>query len=166
MQAMEYAIIADNVSGALASGFSSNGKGINETGAVWTVLSFKNLSGTVIKKGEEKDTWTLTREGDYPILSNEYPTEYTITLTKTGNINESHFNWEVSVQGFRTERGGYECTFNSDGKILFTGVDNPKGWDNCKGSLFMFVTKYGKVVDKCCLICDGGRSSYRFYNGL
>ena len=137
--------------------FDMGGKALTEEGAVW-ILKRENssLSGLKITcKG--KDTWLMERSGDYPILSSTYPTEYSMTVVRSKGEIESHYNWDVTLNGKRNEKEGYACSFSSDGPLKFTYVSgSTSNWSSCTGYLMMSVTKNSTLVDEACLILNGG----------
>lgn len=149
--------------GADALSFNTGGKKLTDEGAVWTLTREGSVfNGLKITRTGE-NSWEMERSGEYPILGVIYPTSYKISVVRGSSKNASHYDWDVSLNGKRTEKEGYACAFSSDGVLSFTyEKGNTADWNSCKGYLMMSVTKNNKAVDEACLVLDGGESEAAF----
>ena len=157
LQQMENALFISERDGTGAS-FDKGGKALTDDGAVWTLTREGSaLKGLTITRQSE-DTWLMERKGDYPILDVVYPTNYKMTVVKGESQTASHYNWDVTITGDRTEKEGYSCRFSSDGVLKFSyEKGNTSDWDKCQGYLMMSVKKNNEAVDEACLVLDGGQ---------
>ena len=83
MRALENALEFNSfgsVSNSRTSSYHSNGKDLWTPGAEWTVNAVTSIKGVKISKDAADSTWTLTRDADYGMAGNTYPTAYSITL--------------------------------------------------------------------------------------
>lgn len=144
--------------------FKTNGKAIEEQGAVWTLKdSDKGFPGMKLSC-LGNDVWTLEWSGDYKVGSSYYPTQFVITGkrgSKIGKDTGSHYNWEISIEGKRTEDLGYSCSFLSE-KLEYTGDEHTSfdRWSAVKGELEMIIYQNSSVLETWLVIYRGeGKTS-------
>ena len=119
--------------------------------------------GMKIEKADE-NLWHLDYEGLFAFDNKSYQTGFTMTATR---LNEKkHADWDVTIQGSRTEREGYRCTFESLGAITYQALYTDTGWDLLYGRLSMLVFNKDGKKDGCLLTFDGAPSQAQFVRGL
>ena len=119
--------------------------------------------GMKIEKADE-NLWHLDYEGLFAFDNQSYQTGFTMTATR---LNEKkHADWNVTIQGSRTEREGYRCTFESLGAITYQALDTDTGWNLLYGRLSMLVFNKDGKKDGCLLTFDGAPSQAQFVRGL
>lgn len=140
---------------------------------IWTVgASFvyeNNLSvrGVTITKDAADSTWTLSRSGTYPINGIDFPTDYTINARMAkGMGTANHYDWNLTINGERTEDKGYACTFSCNDPMQYKSSYSPYGmWTSIFGKIIMYVTKNGAQIDKAVLEFKGDPNT-PFYANL
>jgi hypothetical protein len=168
MRALENALEFNSfgsVSNSRTSSYHSNGKNLWEPGAEWTVNAVTSIKGVKISKDAADSTWTLTRDADYGMAGNTYPTAYSITLRMHKGENY-HFDWEVSAQGTRTESKGYGCKFWTDGPINYQTANSGYNWSMAFGTIWMEVNCEEEIVDRAFIRYNGSTSDFRYMRGL
>ncbi len=168
MRALENALEFNSfgsVSNSRTSSYHSNGKDLWTPGAEWTVNAVTSIKGVKISKDAADSTWTLTRDADYGMAGNTYPTAYSITLRMHKGENY-HFDWEVSAQGTRTESKGYSCKFWTDGPINYQTAKSGYNWSEAFGTMWMEVNCGDEIVDRAFIRYNGSTSDYRYMRGL
>lgn len=168
MRALENALEFNSfgsVSNSRTSSYHSNGKDLWTPGAEWTVNAVTSIKGVKISKDAADSTWTLTRDADYGMAGNTYPTAYSITLRMHKGENY-HFDWEVSAQGTRTESKGYGCKFWTDGPVNYQTAESGYNWSEAFGTMWMEVYCGEEIVDRAFIRYNGSTSDYRYMRGL
>ena len=168
MRALENALEFNSfgsVSNSRTSSYHSNGKDLWTPGAEWTVNAVTSIKGVKISKDVADSTWTLTRDADYGLAGNTYPTAYSITLRMHKGENY-HFDWEVSAQGTRTESKGYGCKFWTDGTVNYKTAESGYNWSKAFGTMWMEVNCGEEIVDRAFIRYNGSTSDYRYMRGL
>lgn len=168
MRALENALEFNSfgsVSNSRTSSYHSNGKDLWTPGAEWTVNAVTSIKGVKICKDAADSTWTLTRDADYGLAGNTYPTAYSITLRMHKGENY-HFDWEVSANGTRTESKGYGCKFWTDGTVNYQTAESGYNWSKAFGTMWMEVNCGEEIVDRAFIRYNGSTSDYRYMRGL
>lgn len=168
MRALENALEFNSfgsVSNSRTSSYHSNGKDLWTPGAEWTVNAVTSIKGVKISKDVADSTWTLTRDADYGLAGNTYPTAYSITLRMHKGEN-FHFDWEVTANGTRTESKGYGCKFWTDGPINYQTAKSGYNWSEAFGTMWMEVNCGEEIVDRAFIRYNGSTSDYRYMRGL
>lgn len=168
MRALENALEFNSfgsVSNSRTSAYHSNGKDLWTPGAEWTVTAVTSIKGVKISKEAADSTWTMTRDGDYNIGGNIYPTTYSITLRMHKGDNY-HFDWEVTATGTRKESKGYGCKFWSEGSVNYQVGESGYNWSTAFGTVWMEVSCYEEIVDKAFIRYNGSTSDFRYMRGL
>ena len=155
--------------------FAINGS-LTKPSVQWAVKAKDSgLCGMTLRCDEADTRWTLSFEGDYLLgqefYSNIYPTK--ITLSATRKTQEQASGWLCVLEGERTERKGYKCTFWANAQtqqegLLFLNTRGAQasGWDKVYGNLYMNVYKDKEAVDACCLSFEGSPALATFVRGL
>ncbi len=149
-------LVVDNLK-ALERNLAS---GSAKTQAQTSVKEYSDaLPGLRIDKAEGDSTWILTNEDlDYKLNDKSYPTSYTITARMLPKTAHTFHDWEVSVDGSRTERKGYSCTFTTNDRPLTYSADySGYSWSTCHGTLLMFIYKDNVQVDALALSLRGDK---------
>ncbi len=166
-KALGYDALSSSVAGKVGSSdsYRTGGLSIWSSEARWTVNAVEPVEGVQIRRAHADSTWSLTRDADYRLGGNPYPTRYAMTVRMLGRNPSGYADWAVSLKGERTERKGYSCKFDTPDAMTFVagGSDD---WVRCEGRLFVEVFRNGTKVDKCCIQYSGGRPDYQFINGL
>lgn len=168
MRALENALEFNSfgsVSNSRTSSYHSNGKDLWTPGAEWTVNAVTSIKGVKISKDAADSTWTLTRDADYGMAGNVYPTAYSITLRMHKGENY-HFDWEVTANGTRTESKGYGCRFWTDGAVNYLTAESGYNWSKAFGTIWMEVNCGDEIVDRAFIRYNGSTSDYRYMRGL
>ena len=151
--------------------YVSGGKSLRTVGTRWTVNSKKKVKGTEIEC-LAADKWSVTWKGKYGLnyyygSEDEYAYETTVSMTATmiKETTTNHFDWTVVVNGDRTERKGYACTFSTAPDMTYSNTKpDSYVWDMCNGSASMLVTKNGEKVDLVRMDYLG--ETTRYFRGL
>ena len=151
--------------------YVSGGKSLRTVGTHWTVNSKKKVKGTEIEC-LAADKWSVTWKGKYGLnyyygSEDEYAYETTVSMTATmvKETTANHFDWTVVVNGDRTERKGYACTFSTAPDMTYSNTKpDSYVWDMCNGSASMLVTKNGEKVDLVRMDYLG--ETTRYFRGL
>lgn len=165
LQVLENALYADLLASGGAVSYETGGKSLRTPGAEWKVKYLDGYKGLSLKCLGE-DSWTLRYEGDYLLGSNTYPTRYTLTARSAVKEKENHYDWDVTLDGYRTEKGGYSCHFWTDSPLRYQSDGEIRGWSNCFGVLMMTVYKDGQGIDGTMLELNGPLSSANFHQGV
>ena len=169
LKTLENALYADHLGGSStedSASYEKGGKSLRTQGATWKVTYLSGLVGLTIT-ADGDNSWTMRWDDDMDLDGNTYPTKYTLTATCTEDMSQkSHFNWEVTLDGSRTEREGYACHFWTRAPLLYEvqGASDAR-WASCTGILFMEVSKNGKGVDGCTLQLQGPMSNALYRRG-
>ena len=164
--------------------YVSSGKSLRAVGTEWTVNSKKSIKGVSIKC-VAADTWELEWSGPYCLHAYSYRNDYyereqdrdndkytyetrcKVTAKMLKETTTNHFDWQVVMDGERTEREGYACTFTSAPDMTFAsseGLRSRSSWDSCEGAATMIVTKNGEKVDMARMDYLG--TDTRYFGGL
>ncbi len=151
--------------------YVSGGKSLRTVGTRWTVNSKKKVKGTEIEC-LAADKWSVTWKGKYGLnyyygSEDEYAYETTVSMTATmvKETTSNHFDWTVVVNGDRTERKGYACTFSTAPDMTYSNTKpDSYVWDMCNGSASMLVTKDREKVDLVRMDYLG--ETTRYFRGL
>ena len=157
--------------------YISGGVSIRTIGTQWTINSKKVIKGVTIKCIAD-DTWELDWTGPYSLTGNgydyyadndeyAYKTHCKVTAKMLKKTAYTHYDWLVTMNGERTERKGYACTFSSSPDMTFTTSEASKSyssWDSCEGAATMIVTKNGEKVDMARMDYLG--TDTRYFGGL
>jgi len=122
------------------------------------------LPGMKIEEIED-NMWYLSYNGLFPFDNMSYQTEFTMVAIKL-NEDDRYANWDVTINGSRTEREDYRCTFESLGSIIYMAENVTEGWDMLYGRLSMLVFNKDGKKDGCMLTFDGSPSEAQFVRGL
>lgn len=122
-----------------------------------------HFTGMKIEKAEE-NVWHLSFEGPFPFDDRSYQTAFNMTATKLNE--EKHADWDVVINGTRTEREGYRCAFESLGAITYKALNTNNGWDYLFGRLSMIVYNKDGKKDGCLMQFEGAPSQAQFVRGL
>lgn len=151
--------------------YISGGKSLRTVGTCWTVNSKKKVKGTEIEC-LAADKWSVSWKGKYGLnyyygSEDEYAYETTVSITATmvQETTTNHYDWTVVVNGDRTERKGYACTFATEPDMKYSNTKpDSYVWDMCNGSASMLVTKNGEKVDLVRMDYLG--ETTRYFRGL
>lgn len=167
LKALESALYADKISsGGPMRSYDTNGIPLHAKGAVWTVKYISGFEGLQITALGD-DSWQLDWDGDYALDGNTFPTRYTLTATCLSTMSQSdHFDWEVGLDGTRTERIGYSCHFWTDKPLWYENSSRSDYWSSCSGLLMMEVFKDSKGIDGSTLQLRGAPSNAVYRHGV
>lgn len=121
------------------------------------------FSGMKIVQAQD-NVWHLSFKGPFAFDDRSYETAFSMAATKLND--EKHADWEVTITGYRTEREGYRCTFESVGTITYKALGTSSGWDYLSGRLSMIVYNKDGKKDGCLMYFDGAPSQAQFVRGL
>ena len=162
LEELEEALGYDEQSAASQAFYDMKGD-LKQPGGIWVLRRESLMKGLVLRMLEE-EVWVLDFDGDLLLSIDTYPTSFTIRAERIDAQNP-HTDWKVTLQGQRTERNGYSCTFSSDGPISYEVLFTDRLWQ-AFGSLQMDVFKDNTLVDKAFLSLRGPRSAAAFAPGL
>lgn len=168
LKTLENALYADQlgISPDKSVSYDTGGKSLREKGAVWTLKYMSGFEGLRMTALGE-DSWLLEWDGDFDLGNNTYPTRYALTATCRDDMTQlSHFDWEVALDGTRTERDGYACHFWTENPLWYeVQGKSDEYWSSCTGLLVMEVTKNGKSIDGSTLQMKGYPSDAIYRRG-
>ncbi|MBQ9192438.1 MAG: hypothetical protein IJ156_01795 [Bacteroidales bacterium] len=136
---------------------------LSQTGSTWVLQRECRLKGLVINK-LDGEVWKLDYDGDLSLQDDSYPTRFTIRAVRM-DPQSSHADWTITLEGSRTEREGYACTFESNGSIRYEALSEDRLW-YAYGVLQMNVTRNGTLVDQAFLSLNGPRNASGFVHKL
>lgn len=136
-------------------------------GVTWTVTGRdRDLNGMTLKN-IGTDTWELTYSGPYALQGESYPVSFILKAKRGTLVKNNHYNWAVTLNGNRTEREGYACSFKTSATVLYTcGNENISGWDKLEGSYLLTVLKDNQSIDLWIMDFNGSPSKAEFRMGL
>lgn len=164
-------LVQDNGRGT-SGHFDISGGSLLANGVAWTVIADDSLLKGLTLKCTGASTWTLTYTGDYSLLGERYPVDFTLVAAQGTLIKGHHYNWNVTLAGDRTEREGYRCKFSTDGLVKYQVAmeqdvpANYPGWNKVDGSFLMEIYKETKLVDVWQLDFAGYPSDAQFTRSL
>lgn len=166
---LEKALEVNDRGGSRSSHFDMTGD-LMSNGVMWTVTESGNrLYGMTLKKGTG-DAWMLVFDGNYAVGEDDYPTRFTLRAERGAQNAPYHFNWTVTLNGERVERGGYSCQAETTVPLQYQlGVgynQSTSGWNMMYGTLMMSVYKDSKLIDLCELVFNGNPGSAKYTRGL
>ena len=133
----------------------------------WTVTGRdRDLKGMTIKN-IGSDTWELTYDGPYILQGESYPVNFILKAKRGTLVKSNHYNWAVTLNGNRTEREGYACTFKTKATVLYQCTsESATGWNNLDGTYLLTVLKDNKDIDLWVMDFSGSPSKAEFRMGL
>ena len=133
----------------------------------WTVTGRdRDLKGMTLKN-IGSDTWELTYTGPYALRGESYPVSFILKAKRGTLVKNNHYNWAVTLNGNRTEREGYACSFKTSATVLYTcDNENISGWDKLEGSYLLTVLKDNQSIDLWIMDFSGSPSKAEFRMGL
>lgn len=140
--------------------YLSDGTSLSTDGSVWTVNRDGALKGATITKIAGVAAWEFDYDGDFAFGECKFPTKFKLRAAAVDPTADGHRDWNVELNGTRTEEDGYVCLFNhEEANIKYTAAE-PEGssW-NAYGYLKMEVQKGGVRVDALIMELRGGISS-------
>lgn len=186
LEELEQALDVDSRQLGQSAHFDINGS-LQTPGSVWKVKAKDSALYGMTLRCQREEYWTLSFEGDYLLGddiqyydgNNVYPTNITMAVCREYSPQDDKpvLGWYCELQGERTEREGYSCTFHSTTTPMYSskreglqflntrGAD-AAGWDKVYGNLYMSVYKNKEQVDVCCLSFEGSPSLATFTRGL
>ena len=174
LKQMELALVIDADDNGTGTRFSADGD-LWTAGSVWTLSGRETyLGGMKITKTAADSTWTLAREGKFPLSGGYYGGDFFDTSfemevrMKTDSLaTKTHHPWEVLLKKcVRTEDEGYKSSiYTKTDPVKFTG-GNLGYWNECRGILYMEVFKDGKLIDKARLELEGSQESGSYFRDL
>ncbi len=140
--------------------YLSDGTSLSTDGSVWTVNRDGALKGATITKVAGVAAWEFDYNGDFDFNGCKFPTLFKLRATATDPTADGHRDWNVELNGTRTEEDGYVCLFNhEEANIKYTAVESEGSSWNAYGYLKMEVLKNGVKVDALIMELRGGISS-------
>ena len=149
--------------------------GFNTLGSTWMVTAPDSAFEGLSIRCTGENSWNVNYEGDFYMGGYTYPTTFKMRILHQKNLSPQVYDgWLVSLEGERTERGGYRCTFDAYSNPLSSQMmsfyntlgANISGWNGINGDLFMTVSKDGVTVDVCRLSFKGAPSAATYTRGL
>lgn len=140
--------------------YLSDGTSLSTDGSVWTVNRDGALKGATITKIAGVAAWEFDYDGVFAFGECKFPTKFKLRAAAVDPTADGHRDWNVELNGTRTEQDGYVCLFNhEEANIKYTAAE-PEGsrW-NAYGYLKMEVQKRGVRVDALIMELRGGISS-------
>jgi len=165
---LETAFTVERIGNASGRRFDMSQGSILTEGVSWRVkLDTRALNGmTLTNIGS--DTWEMAFEGPYKLGESVYPVNFILRARRGALIaGGSHYNWAVTINGDRTEKEGYACTYSSENTVFYqcTG-GNSVGWNNVEGTYVLTVLRYREPIDVWALEFNGSPSTAVFSRGL
>lgn len=155
---LESALRASSDGGIKMLFYDTNNIALTADGSVWKVKREGDLQGMSISKVAGENAWTLTYSGGVEFTGGTYPTEFTVKAIQKDPTSEGHQNWDVLIDGTRTEDKGYSCEFTSMNTVIeYKALTEENLW-NAFGYIVMTVYKNGNQLDQIVMELAGGRS--------
>ena len=183
--AMEYIMaIADDmitdVLGELETAFSVEEMGANASvrfdksagsilteGITWKVIGRDRALKGMTVKNIGSDTWEMSFEGPYELNGYVYPVYFILKAKRGSQIEGNHYNWGITINGNRTEREGYSCTYSSKSTVIYQCTkDNKVGWNEVEGTYILTVYLNDTPVDMWAIEYNGIPSEAKFTRGI
>ncbi|MBQ7163659.1 MAG: hypothetical protein IJR64_08750 [Bacteroidales bacterium] len=148
LEELESALKMDKESTMAKYFYQSNGTSLSADGSMWKVLRDGALSGATITKVSGKQAWTIEFDGKFSFNGNRFDTHFNLTATAVDPSADGHRDWDVEINGNRTEEDDYTCSFNNaETPINYRAIDDAESSWNAFGFLIMEVNKNGNKVD-------------------
>jgi len=142
-------------------------------GTIWTVKPYPNPLQGLMMECIGENRWSAIYNGDYVFGDSScFPTNISMTLERGAESGQKgHFNWNITLEGNRTEDNGYSCLFRTDAVVSYGVSDRISssngGWDVLTGIYYLEVMKDGKVADYWKFEMNGSSAySGKFSRGL
>lgn len=164
---LESAFWVENVGAGASTHFDIGQGSILTENVTWTVKgSDRALYGMTLKNiGSE--TWELSYQGPYSLRGESYPVSFILKARRGTVVKNYHYNWAVTLNGNRTERKGYGCSFKTSSTVLYQCInDNTTGWNYLEGNYSLTVIKNDRDIDLWVMEFNGSPSSAEFRMGL
>ena len=167
---LEWALEINASDRNVSSHFAISGN-LETPGTTWTVSDPSSVLTGMKLKAVELAAWDLEFDGQYTVRgSTYYPTRFTLhAIRGEATSIEHHFNWTVTLEGSRTERGGYSCVVNTPKALMYNQADLSQsigGWNKLYGTLRMIVYKNKELVDISELRFNGSVLQAKYERGL
>lgn len=164
---LESAFTIDQMGANASIHFDISKGSILTEGVSWTVTGRDRALKGMSLENTGSDTWELTYNGYFSLQRESYPV-YFILKAKRGNlVKGSHYNWAVTLNGNRTERSGYACSFKTSATVLYQCKgNNTVGWNYMEGSYLLTVYKDEAPVDLWLMEFNGNPYDAHFTTGL
>ncbi|MBO4466268.1 MAG: hypothetical protein J5748_06315 [Bacteroidales bacterium] len=138
--------------------YETNNLALTVDGSVWKVKREGDLKGLTISKVAGENAWTLTYSGGVEFTGGTYPTDFTVKAIQKDPAAEGHQNWDILIDGTRTEENGYSCEFTSMNYLIECKALTQDNLWNAFGYIVMTVYKDGNQIDQIVMELAGGRS--------
>ena len=138
--------------------YDTNDLALTDDGSVWKVKREGDLKGLTISKVTGENAWTMTYDGGVEFTGGTYPTQFTIKAIQKDPTAEGHQNWDILIEGTRTEEKGYSCDFSTMNTVIeYKAIGEETLW-NAFGYIIMTVYKDNVQIDQIVMELAGGRS--------
>ena len=140
--------------------YETNGVPLTQDGSIWTVRRTGKLKGAKISKVSGKKAWKIEYSGEYAYSDISFPTEISLLAEQADPAAEDHRDWNVVINGSRTEEDGYRCTFTTDDSYIeYKALQtNPDFW-NAYGYFLLNVYKNDELIDFAIIEVRGSKSN-------
>lgn len=167
---LEWALEINASGRGVSSHFAISGN-LDTPGTTWTVSDPMSVLTGMRLKAVDLAAWDLEFDGEYAIReTTQYPTRFTLhALRGEATSIEHHYNWTVTLEGSRTERGGYSCVVNTPKSLMYNQADLTQsigGWNKLYGTVRMIVYKNKELVDISELRFNGSVLQAKYERGL
>ena len=167
LEELETAFKIEEMGNSSSLRFDISAGSILTEGVSWTVIGRERALKGMTLKNIGSDTWELDYGGPYSLLGDVYPVNFIMKAKRGSLINGSHYNWGITINGNRIERGGYSCTYSSTNTVLYQCTqDNTVGWNDVEGTFTLTVLKDNQPIDIWAIEFDGVPSQAVFSAGI
>lgn len=164
---LETAFKVDEMNISSSLHFDTSEGSILTEGVSWKVVSQDRALNGMTLKNIGSDTWEMSFEGPYSLNGYIYPVNFIAKAKRGSAIESNHYNWGVTINGNRTEKETYSCTYSSNSTILYQCTqDNTVGWNDVEGTFLLTVLRDNKPIDLWAMEFDGVPSEAIFTRGL
>lgn len=164
---LESAFWVQGVSQGESTHFDTRQGSILDENVTWRVKGGDRALYGMTLKNIGSETWELSYQGSYTLRGESYPVSFILKAKRGAVIKNDHYNWAVTLNGNRTERKGYACSFKTNATVLYMcSGNNTTGWNYLDGSFMLTVIKNDKDIDLWVMEFDGSPSSAEFRMGL
>lgn len=162
---LETALKVDGNSSSLR--FDMSAGSILQENVTWTVVSKERELKGMTLKNIGGDTWEMRFQGPYTLSGELYPVSFIMKAKRGTAATDNHYNWAVNLNGNRTEREGFSCSYSTSNPFLYICKDgNTIGWNSLEGSYFLTVFRGSDAIDQWQMEFNGSIRDADFSRGL
>lgn len=167
LEELETAFRVDQLGNGSSVRFDISGGSILTEGVSWKVTGKERALCGMTIKNIGADTWEMDFNGPFSLLGDVYPVNFIMKAKRGSLISGNHYNWGITLNGNRTEREGYSCTYATKETVLYMSTqNNTVGWNYLEGAYTLTVLLNQEPIDQWSMVLNGNLGNTEFYRGI